>query len=117
VNVDEFEAYVIQNAAEWAYIRLIETIDKTDHAVKIRLFVDPECFVQVYHNVQKGVLSFALVLNRSRIFGHDNQGGNWHRHPYGDPESHDQSPQGQTKINLSQFLEEVQNIIKIEGIL
>lgn len=51
MTVDDFEGEVRHAAAEWAFIKLVETVDKTDHAVKLRLHIDAECFVQVYANV------------------------------------------------------------------
>jgi hypothetical protein len=71
VNADEFEQDVLRVAGEWAYLRSAETVDKTDYAIKLRLTVDTECFVQVYANVEKSILSFALVLNRARIYGRE----------------------------------------------
>jgi hypothetical protein len=92
-------------------------VDKTDYAVKMRLHIDSDCFIQVYANVQKEVLSFALVVNRSRIFGRDNEGGAWHRHPYNAPATHDFSPEGTRAVSLSQFLVEVQQLLQDDEIL
>jgi hypothetical protein len=117
VNVDEFEQDVYRIAAEWSFLRSIETVDKTDYAVKLRLHIDTECFIQMYTNVEKGILSYVLVLNRARIFGRDNEGGEWHRHPHGDADQHDRSPAGRTAVTMSQFLVEVQRILIEEGLL
>ena len=117
MNADEFEQDVLRVAGEWAYLRSAETVDKTDYAIKLRLTIDTECFVQVYANVEKSILSFALVLNRARIYGRDNEGGEWHRHPYGDPEGHDHSPEGRKAVALATFLEEAQAILEVEGLL
>jgi len=73
----EFERDVQQVADQWAYVQWVVTVDKTDYAVKLRLHVDAECFIQVYANVQKGLISFTLVLNRMRIYGRDCEGGVW----------------------------------------
>ena len=48
MNADEFEQDVLRVAGEWAYLRSAETVDKTDYAIKLRLTIDTECFVQVY---------------------------------------------------------------------
>lgn len=117
MSVDAFEQDVLRTANEWSFIRSIETVDKTDQAIKLRLQVDAECFVQVYANVRKNLFSYTLVLNRSRIYGRDSEGGTWHRHPYGDPDSHDRTPEGQLKVDLAQFLVEVQQILQAEGLL
>ena len=114
---DDFESKARQAAAEWAFIQSVETVDKTDHALKLRLHVDGECFVQVYANVQKSVYSYTLVLNRARIYGRDSEGGDWHRHPYGSPDSHDHTPEGRKAVTLMQFLAEIQQILQAEGLL
>jgi hypothetical protein len=117
MNVDDFEGEVRRSAAEWAFIQLVEAIDKTDHAIKLRLLVDADCFVQVYANVQKSIYSYTVVLNRSRIYGRDCEGGVWHRHPHRNPDRHDRSPEGRKAVSLTQFLAEVQQILQVEGLL
>lgn len=117
MNIDEFQPITLATAEEWSFLRSVDTVDKTDYAIKLRLHIDTDCFIQVYANVEKGVFSYALVLNRSRIYGHDNEAGEWHRHPYQDPNSHDRSTEGRTEITLAQFLGEAQQILKMEGLL
>ncbi|CUS04786.2 conserved protein of unknown function [Candidatus Promineifilum breve] len=117
MNTDDFEGEARHSAAEWAFVQLVETVDKTDHAIKLRLHINPECFVQIYANVQKELYSYTLVLNRSRLYGRDCDGKSWHRHPYDDPESHDKSLEGRKAVTLEQFLAEVQQILQAEGLL
>ncbi len=50
---DDVERDAQRTAAEWAFIRVVDTIDKTDHTIKLRLHVDSDCFVQVYVNESK----------------------------------------------------------------
>jgi hypothetical protein len=104
-------------AADWFYIRYVETIDRTEGALKMRLYVDAECFVQVYANVQRQLFSFTLVLNRTRIFGRDCEGGVWHRHPHRAADQHDFSAEGQRAVTLDEFLLEAQQVLHEEGIL
>lgn len=88
MTASAFERAVQQVADQWAYVQWVVPVDSTDYAVKLRLHVDAECFVQVYANVQKGLFSFTLVLNRARIYGRDCEGGVWHRHPRHAPDTH-----------------------------
>jgi len=111
------ELDIRHTAAQWAFIRRIETVDKTDFTVKIRLHIDVETFVQIYANTQKDLTSYTLVLNRTRIFGRDSEGGQWHRHPVEAPDQHDFSPKGQRPITLFEFLAEVQQILQEKGLL
>jgi len=46
--------------AKWAFIQNTETIDKTDYAVKMRLYIDVDCFVQVYANAHKQLTSYTF---------------------------------------------------------
>jgi len=61
--------------------------------------------------------SYTLVLNRSRVYGRDSEGGTWHRHPYVDADSHDRTPEAQVEVSFAKFLAEVQQILQAEGLL
>ncbi len=114
---DEFERNAIAVASDWAFILRVSLLDKTEHAVKLRLHIDTECFVQVYANPQKSLVSYTLILNRTRIYGRDCDGGGWHRHPYDAPETHDFSDEGSLEVSLSEFLAEAQYILQSSGVL
>lgn len=114
---DDLEKDVLQTVAHWAYVRHVTLVDKTEHALKMRLHIDSACFIQIYANPSKSLFSYTLVLNRVRIFGRDCDGGIWHRHPFHDPESHDFSAEGSSSITLSEFLAEAQHILQNVGIL
>lgn len=47
MTADVVERDVQRTATKWAFIQGIETVDKTDFAVKMRLHVETDCFVQV----------------------------------------------------------------------
>lgn len=117
MTTDAVEREVRRAVAQWAFIQRVATIDKTDFTVKLRLYVDVECFVQVYINTSKQLTSYALVLNRTRVFGRDSEGDLWHRHPAGAPDQHDFSPEGQRAVSLDEFLREVQQILQDKGLL
>lgn len=112
-----FEQRVREEASHFAFIRRVVTLDKTANTVKLRLYISTECFVQVYANVHKGLQSYTLVLHQTRIYGRDNDGAGWHRHPRSAPESHDFSAEGGQPVSLGEFLDEVQQILTAEGIL
>ena len=117
MTTDDFERDVRLIAADWGFIRWVATADKTAHAIKMRLHITEGCFVQIYANIEKQLLSYALVLERTRIYGRDSEGGRWHRHPYGAAETHDFSPDGARTIELPQFLGEVQQILEETALL
>jgi hypothetical protein len=39
---------VQRTAAKWAFVQRLETVDQTNDAIKLRLHIDTDCFVQVY---------------------------------------------------------------------
>ncbi len=114
---DAFGQSVREEASHFAFIRSVDTLGKSANTIKLRLHVTAECFVQVYANLRKGLLSYTLVLHQTRIYGRDNDGAGWHRHPHSTPESHDFSDEGARPVSLAEFLEEVQQILTAEGIL
>lgn len=117
MNAGTVEMDVRRTVAQWVFVQRVETIDKTDFTVKMRLHIDVECFVQVYANTHKELTSYTLVLNRARIFGRDSEGGQWHRHPADAPDQHDFSPEGQRPVTLFEFLAEIQQILQEKGLL
>jgi len=114
---DVFEQRVRKDVSHFAFVRSVVTLDKTANTVKLRLYITTECFVQVYTNVHKGLSSYTLVLRQTRIYGRDNDGANWHRHPHSAPQSHDFSSEGAHPVSLAEFLDEVQQILMAEGVL
>ncbi|MEA3341374.1 MAG: hypothetical protein U9R15_15525 [Chloroflexota bacterium] len=112
-----FEQHIRDEARRFAFIRNVVALDRTANTVKLRLFIATGCFVQVYTNLHKDLLSYTLVLRRTRIYGRDNDGTGWHRHPHSAPNSHDFSDEGTRPVSLAEFLDEVQQILTVEGIL
>ena len=100
-----------------AFIRGIIMWERTPNTLKVRLSITDECFVQVYFNQPKGWSSYTLVLRNALIYGRDNDGYGWHRHPYEKPQSHDFSAEGTQPVTLREFLEEIQQILVNVGVL
>lgn len=117
MTVDDVERQFVLATADWVFIQDAETVDKTEHTIKLRLYVTAECFVQVYINTQKQISSYTLVFNRMRIFGRDCDGGVWHRHPADAPDQHDFSVEGQRPVTLDEFLKETQQVLHSHGLL
>ncbi len=117
MTLDVFEQRVREKASHFAFIRNVVTVDKTANTVKLRLHINAECFVQIYVNARKDLSSYTLVFHRTRLYGRDNDGAGWHRHPRSAPDSHDFSPDGARPVSLTEFLDEVQQILTAEGML
>jgi hypothetical protein len=54
-------------------LHLLE-IDRTDYAIKLRLLIDQEIFIQIYANESSGKLNLALIMREPRIYGFDREG-------------------------------------------
>ncbi len=117
MNTSAVERDIQRTAANWAFVRFVETVDKTGDAIKLRLHIDTDCFVQVYINIRKSIISYTVVFNRTRILGRDCDGGSWHRHPPEMPDRHDFSPEGQRAVSLDEFLKETQQTLQDKGLL
>ncbi|MFN3763114.1 MAG: hypothetical protein ACK4WK_07935, partial [Anaerolineae bacterium] len=103
--------------SRFSYIQQCITLDKTAHTIKLRLLITTDCFVQIYTNIRKNIMSYALVLSQNRIYGRNCYSGVWHRHPYEAPETHDFGPEGSREVPLEEFLTEVQQILEKEKLL
>ena len=81
---------VIQSVEDSAtrYGLRILYLDFTDVTVLARIGLSDEVFVQLYVNVRKQKKSFALIVAGDRVYGIDNEAGNYHEHPFDDPSSH-----------------------------
>lgn len=107
---------LVQSAAD-EYSLIVEIIAQTEKAVKIRLKISEHFFVQFYNHSQSKTSNYVLIGWNRRLYGRDSVGGIWHRHPYDNPYHHDFSEEGCREITPSEFLEEVFEILSLEGLI
>ncbi|MFQ6072496.1 MAG: hypothetical protein ACE5KT_07340 [Methanosarcinales archaeon] len=107
---------LVQSAAD-EYSLIVEIIAQTEKAVKIRLKISEHFFVQFYNHSQSKTSNYVLIGWNRRLYGRDSVGGVWHRHPYDNPSNHDFSEEGSREITPSEFLEEVFEILSLEGLI
>ncbi len=116
-SVDDWEREIAALAALFPCVRTVQTLDKNLEALKMRLFLGGNLFVQLYVNLVTGTRNFVLVLGGHRLFGRDcEEGRDWHCHPFGEPTRHDFGPDGARPVTVLEFLLEVQEIIEREGL-
>ena len=111
-TVDDWEQQVVTVAGAFSFVQTVLTTDKNPAALKMRLVLGPEFFVQIYVNVVTGTQNLVLVLGQQRLYARDCVGGAWHRHPSSDPDAHDSSDEGARLITLEEFLTEVQELVE-----
>jgi hypothetical protein len=93
-------------------IESVEVIVSKRRVFKSRLIISENLFVQIYRNDKHSTTSFALILNRRRIYGRDELGGTWHKHPSGNPDIHDSSAEGTEEVDLLQFWQEAEHALR-----
>lgn len=92
------------------FIERLSAIKQTDEALKARLEIRTNLFVQVFFNETTGCLQLALIEGQRRIYGRDNEGGQWHLHPLGSTDAHVPTPEI-TAFPVRRFLTEIEQIM------
>lgn len=103
---------IIKEANEVAdkYNLQLFEIDRTDNIISLKLLIDNELFIQIYGSAEKDKLNLALVFRKRRLYGYDSEGGEYHYHPFDDPDEHifvdDRKPIQDFVQESMRFLEE-----------
>lgn len=92
------------------YVRM-DVLEQTLSLAKIRLYISPHLFVQVYRNDRYQTTNLALIHNGQRLFARDELDGRWHRHKADTPEKHDISKEGRRSVEISEFLDDVEQVL------
>jgi hypothetical protein len=93
------------------YFVRMEVLEQTVHLVKIRLYISADLFIQIYRNDLYQTTNLALIYNGQRLFARDELDGRWHRHKADTPEKHDTSKEGRRSVEISEFLNEVEQVL------
>jgi hypothetical protein len=93
------------------YFVRMDVIEQTLSLAKIRLYITPDLFVQIYRNDRYQTTNLALIHNGQRLFARDELDGRWHRHKYDEPEVHDTSKEGRRSVEIGEFLDEVEQVL------
>lgn len=116
-TVEELLSEIQQAVSRYPYYVRYETISRGTHYGKFRLIINNDLFVQINRNETSSLTNFALVRGTQRMYGRDEYRGNWHRHSASDPESHDHGPEGSQPISLTEFLAEVDALLRARGLV
>lgn len=102
---------------EYQFVISYEIEEKTVSILKAKLIFNENLFIQVYLNIRRPKISFSLILNDIRLYGRDFLWGEWHRHPFESPDSHDKSQEGTKEVPLKGFFLEVLLLLEKEDLL
>jgi hypothetical protein len=111
VNAENLPARVGKELERRTYFIRLDILDQTASLVKIRLYITPDLFVQIYRNDHYQTTNLVLICNNQRLYARDELDGHWHRHTHLAPEEHDTSQEGQRPVEVSEFLDEVEKVL------
>ena len=109
---EELEQAARQTAQDFSFVRRVEILLRTPATLTMRFHITERSFVQIYSNSRKALLSLALVVDGTRVFGRDCEEGVWHCHPFEAPETHDFTSDEQKAVTVRGFLAEVEGMLK-----
>jgi len=116
MNVAEYLHILHHEVLTRAYINRVDILEQTVGLVKARLYLSFNLFVQVYRNDQFDTTNLVLVYNGRRVYARDQLNGKWHRHTVASPQAHDYSPEGCHSVTLTEFLDEIEDILAALGL-
>jgi hypothetical protein len=111
MTIDELLIEALAARDRFWFVQTLHVRERTDATITLRFTIAPELFVQVFFSQRSGRLSFAFVGASGRLYGRDREHGFWHRHPFGQSEQHEPTPEGMSSQPLNQFLTEVEEIL------
>ncbi len=96
------------------FIQSVEE-DESDNTassfVSLRLVIRASLYVHVFMSQRTSTLYLALIMDSRRIFGIDNRSGQWHQHPFDNPEAHQPLASDLDPRPLLSFLARVEDIL------
>jgi len=111
MNAEELPAITGKEFERRKYFVRMDVLEQTLSLVKIRLYISSDLFVQIYRNDSYQTTNLALIHNGQRLYARDELDGRWHRHTHRKPEEHDTSKEGRRPVELSEFLDEVEQVL------
>lgn len=90
---------------------------KTDNAVKARIEISDNIYIQFYFHQISGTANYVLVGWGNRLYGRDCVGDSWHRHPFEKTEMHDTKGDEANEVTPEEFLDEVFEILLREKLI
>ncbi len=116
MNVSQLISTLYREVENRAYIKRMEISDQSQTLLKARLYISRDLFVQIYRNDRFNTTNLALIYHRQRIYARDQLGGVWHRHTVAAPHLHDTSDEGRRQVDLSKFLDEIEDVLTAMGL-
>lgn len=116
-TVEQLLIEAATTTARFWFIRSWQVTDRTYFTATVRFEIDNGFFVQVFLSERSSRLSLALIGASGRLYGRDRERGNWHRHPFGSPDSHQVTQERTSSRPVMQFMAEVEDILLSNDLL
>lgn len=110
-----FEAH--DASGRFWFVQGFNTVEQTNATVTLHLTIGPSLFVQAFFSQNSRRLNLALISQGGSLYGRDYEHGTWHRHPFGQSEQHEPTPEGMSAQPLTQFMTEVEEILIEHGLI
>lgn len=108
VSLEDFQQSIIAVCTGSSVVESVTLYEIRPNAVRLRIFLVNQTFLDVFYNEWNGRTSFAWIVDGQRKFGADNA-GNWHWHLRQDPAQHVAS---EHEITFGEFMKEIEKIVK-----
>ncbi len=99
------------------YMSRLRILAKTENAVKARIEISENIYVQFYFHQVSGTTNYVLVGWENRLYGRDCIGGDWHKHLFDNLEAHDRTGDGANYVTPEEFLDEAFGILLKEKLI
>lgn len=116
-TIDQLLQEAVEAVDQFWFIQSLEVVERTDRTVTVQLMIGNELRVHAFLSRKTGRLSLALIGPSGRLYGRDRQRGEWHMHPFAQPDSHEATPEGVSRKPLLQFMAEVQEILLTQDLI
>jgi len=115
-EIDDILNDLLQISRDPLFQRL-DILDITSSVLKARLIIKPDLYVQIYENLRRPKCSYTLIVGNNRFYGRDLREDSWHRHPVEGPEIHNDSEEASRSVTITDFIEEVKEILIHKGLI
>lgn len=115
MNLSDFVEALEKAASK--YLTRARILAKTDNAIKARIEISENIYIQFYFHQISGTTNYVLIGWDNRLLGRDCVGGNWHRHPFENPQAHETTGDGGEEVTPEEFLDEAFEILLREKLI
>ncbi|MCB0171291.1 MAG: hypothetical protein KDJ97_12135 [Anaerolineae bacterium] len=111
MTIDDLLIEALTVSERFWFVQDLTIAERTDATITLHFNINSGLFVQLFFSERSERLSFALVGSSGRLYGRDREHGVWHRHPFGQAEQHEPTPEGMSLQPILQFMAEVEAIV------